>query len=168
MNQLTDVVFTLNGTQHRVRVGTGERLLDTLRQRLGTASLRESCGIGVCGSCTILVGGRVLSACLLFTVMVDGWEMTTAEGLCDIGGSEVQQAFVENRAYQCSFCIPAMTLAVQSIVSEYPDATDEEVQHLLSGNLCRCGTYSRVIESARAAFNCGATRSGCNPGPISE
>lgn len=144
-----EVVFDLNRRQRRLRVADDETLLTTLRDALGLTSVRGTCGIGICGTCTVLVDGRVVSSCLLLTRQTDGHAVTTAEGLVDGDDlDEVQQAFVDCGAYQCSFCIPAMTLAVRACLDEQPDATVDDVREYLAGNLCRCGTYPQILDAA--------------------
>lgn len=143
------VVFDLNRRQRRLRVSGGETLLATLRETFGLTSVRGTCGIGICGTCTVMVDGQVVSSCLMLTRQVAGRAVTTAEGLVDQGRlDEVQEAFVDCGAYQCSFCIPAMTLAVRACLNEQPEATVDDVREYLSGNLCRCGTYPQILDAA--------------------
>ena len=139
----TTVRFTFNGKPVAVEVPTTERLIDTLRLRLGVADVRESCGVGACGTCTVLRNGCVASACLLLTVMLEGDDLVSAEGALGASthGARVVQAFVDRRAYQCSFCTPAMALTAASLTSR---GKPEHVAHELAGNFCRCGTYPRV------------------------
>ena len=118
--------------------------------------MRYSCGIGVCGSCAVLVDGRVVSSCLQFTQMVSGREVTTAESVLGDSASvsrNVLDAFVGARAYQCSYCIPAMALTVASLLRETPDLTFEQLRHHLGGNLCRCGSYPQVLEAVARLVN---------------
>jgi aerobic-type carbon monoxide dehydrogenase small subunit (CoxS/CutS family) len=144
-----EIVFDLNRRQRRLRVADDETLLTTLRETFGLTSVRGTCGIGICGTCTVMVDGRVVSSCLMLTRQVAGCAVTTADGLVDGRRlDEVQQAFVDCGAYQCSFCIPAMTLAVRACLNEQPDATVETVREYLAGNLCRCGTYPQILEAA--------------------
>ncbi|SHK59482.1 Aerobic-type carbon monoxide dehydrogenase, small subunit, CoxS/CutS family [Pseudonocardia thermophila] len=146
--------FTVNGA--RVTAAEGEPLIHTLRDRLGHHSVRETCGIGVCGSCTVLLDGRPVSSCLLLAGLVAGQEIVTAEGLADHGGVAVQDAFVEHEAFQCSYCIPAMTVAAHALLTAIPDPDEETVREHLAGNLCRCGTHPRILAAVQAA----ARRSG--------
>jgi aerobic-type carbon monoxide dehydrogenase small subunit (CoxS/CutS family) len=144
------VNIRINETPTTVTVPLSEPLLRTLRDRLGLCSVRATCGIGVCGSCTVLLDGLPVSSCLLLTVMAQARDITTAEGL---GGaapqSRVQDAFVREHAFQCSFCIPAMTLALHAVLQEDPGASEDTVKDRLSGNLCRCGTYPQILAVAR-------------------
>ena len=170
-SQGDDVVFDINGRQIRLRVDAAEPLLRTLRETLGFTSTRGACGIGVCGTCTVLVDGRAASSCILLTRQVHGRSVTTAEGLvCDDGRlSDVQETFVDCGAYQCSFCIPAMTLTVHACLRERPDATVEDVRHELGGNLCRCGTYPQILDAVRELLaRRGSNGAGGGAGPATE
>lgn len=149
----TDVVgltLQLNGRERDVRVRPDEPLLEALRDSCGQTSVRGTCGIGVCGTCTVLIDGRVASSCIMLARQAVGREVTTAEGLLGADGelSQVQQAFVRNGAYQCSFCIPAMTLAVHAALQD-PDVPSDRssVREYLAGNLCRCGTYPEILQA---------------------
>lgn len=147
---MANVDFTFNAEQVTVEVGDEELLLDTVRDRLDATSVRYSCGIGVCGSCTVLVDGRAVSSCLQLTQMVAGREVATAEsvlGDASSSSSNVLDAFIGSRAYQCSYCIPAMALTVASLLRENADLKLEEIRHHLGGNLCRCGSYPQVLEA---------------------
>lgn len=148
------VRFTLDGRTVAVSVPAGETLLRTLRDRLGITSARGTCGIGVCGTCTVLADGAAVSSCIMLTAQAVGRSLTTAEGLCGPDGalSDVQQAFVDRGAYQCSFCIPAMALTVQAALDAHPDRSADEVREELAGNLCRCGTYPQIMEAVEAAI----------------
>jgi aerobic-type carbon monoxide dehydrogenase small subunit (CoxS/CutS family) len=150
---MTAVALSLNGDQVTLDPRDDETLQESLRDRVDLSSVRYACGIGVCGTCTVLVDGRPASSCLLLTAMVAGRSVVTAEAAVSEGvtgpdpelGRRVQQAFVEERAYQCSFCIPAMALTVQALLDRRPDSTDDELREQLGGNLCRCGTYPDVL-----------------------
>jgi aerobic-type carbon monoxide dehydrogenase small subunit (CoxS/CutS family) len=147
------VTVLLNGAPAEVGVRGDETLLETLRDRCGTTSVRYCCGIGVCGTCTVLVGGEAVSSCLLLTWMVAGREVVTAEGLAAGERAElssVQEAFARASAFQCSYCIPAMALTVHAALDREPDATAEDVCAELGGNLCRCGSYPQVREAVTA------------------
>lgn len=158
---MVEMVLRLNGEQVPVDVRTDETLLESLREQVGTSSVRYACGIGVCGSCTVLLDGRPASSCLLLTTMVGDRDVVTAESAttehavgadADLGG-RVQSAFVDARAYQCSYCIPAMALTVQGLLASQPDATPEQIADQLGGNLCRCGTYPDVLAAVRRVLD---------------
>jgi len=125
-----------------------EMLVEVLR-REGLESVRVTCGIGICGACTVLVDGEPLSGCLTLAPHVDGREVTTVEGL---GGADpVQRAFVDAHAFQCGWCTPGFVLTVKALLAETPDPSEEEIVEALGGNLCRCGSYVKIVEAARAA-----------------
>ena len=140
--------FTVNGEQVEVEARTDEMLRDVLN-RLGLVSVRETCGIGVCGACTVLLDGETVSACLLLAPLADGRAITTAEGL---GGADpLQVAFAEAHAFQCGYCTPGMVLAAKRLLEENARPTDEEIRLGLAGNLCRCGSYVEIIEAVQLA-----------------
>ncbi|HET8616593.1 MAG TPA: (2Fe-2S)-binding protein [Actinomycetales bacterium] len=151
MSEATDdgqvVRLKVNGAELSVAVPGDEPLATTLRDRVGLRSVRTACGIGICGSCTVQVEGRAVSSCLMLTAAVGERSVRTCEGLVGAEGApgRVQQAFVDNRAYQCSYCIPGMVVSVDAYLGEHPDADVDEVRHALSGNLCRCGTYVSIL-----------------------
>src|SRR5688572_21457368 len=161
----------VNGSTSDIEAPADEVLLTTLR-RMGLNSVRGTCGIGLCGTCTVLVDGQAVSACLTLTAGADGRAVTTAEGL--VGGdgalSDVQQAFVNSDAYQCSYCIPAMTVMVTAYFAEHDNPTVEGAREYLEGNLCRCGTYPEIltavatlVERQRAAPSPQAAEGGRAP-----
>ncbi len=143
------VSFRLNGRPALVHAGAGENLLTVLRRDLGVLSVRETCGIGVCGACTALVDGEPISTCLLLAPLADGCEIVTVEGLPD--DHAVPRAFAEAHAFQCGFCTPGMILTAAALLDENPTPTDEEIRAALAGNLCRCGCYVKIMEAVRLA-----------------
>ena len=144
-----NVAFTLNSEPVEVDVPPTESLLTLLRTRLDVRSVRETCGIGVCGACTVLVEGEPLSACLLLAPLVQGAQVTTAEGLED--DHPVLHAFAEAHAFQCGFCTPGLVLTVANLLEEASRPTDEEIALALAGNLCRCGSYVKIADAVRRA-----------------
>lgn len=139
--------LAVNGEERDVDARTDEMLLAVLR-REGFTSVREACGIGVCGSCTVLVDGEPMSGCLLLAKGVEGRAITTVEGL---GGDDpVQRAFAEARAFQCGYCAPGFVLAVKRLLEEVPSPCDDEIRIALAGNLCRCGSYVKILDAVRA------------------
>lgn len=118
--------------------------------RAGLGSVRMTCGIGVCGACTVLVDGQPLSGCLTLAAQVDGRELTTAEGL---HGDPVQRAFIDAHAFQCGWCTPGFVLTTRALLAENPTPTEAEIREALGGNLCRCGSYVKIV----AAVKCAAT-----------
>jgi aerobic-type carbon monoxide dehydrogenase small subunit (CoxS/CutS family) len=143
------LTFNVNGDEVSIEVPADEALVHTLRERLGLRSVRPTCGLGICGTCTVQLDGAVVSSCLLLTVQVAGRSVKTSEGLVNDDGSlsRVQQAFVDNGAYQCAYCIPGMVVTVEACLAETPDASMQEVRDYLAGNLCRCGTYVSILEA---------------------
>ena len=144
------VEFTFNDDNVTVTAEDDELLLDTVRDRLGATSVRYSCGIGVCGTCTVLVDGRPISSCLQLTVMVSGRDVRTAEQVLGAGEGlprKVLEAFESSRAYQCSYCIPGMALTVAGVLQDEPDLSLDQIRDRLGGNLCRCGSYPQVLEA---------------------
>lgn len=148
-SELRTVLVGVDGRTHAIEVRTDETLLETLRDRCGATSVRYCCGIGVCGTCTVLLDGEAVSSCLLLTVMTEGRRVTTPQGLPEAEAtvSTAQQAFVDAGAFQCSYCIPGMALAAQAAVDRDPDASVESLAHELAGNLCRCGSYPQIREA---------------------
>jgi aerobic carbon-monoxide dehydrogenase small subunit len=142
------VQLTVNGRAEVLRVDPTETLLEALRRELLLTSVREACGIGVCGSCTILVEGRAVSACLMLAGLSDGLSVETVDGLAD-GDSlhPIQEAFVDHTAFQCSFCTPGFLLATKALLDENPRPSRDEIRHYLAGNLCRCGSYRNIEEA---------------------
>lgn len=154
MSGTSAVEVSVNGEKHRVDVPGSEVLIDTLRDRFGVTSVRGTCGIGICGTCTVLVDGEIVSGCLTLTAALDGSEIMTSEGLLTDGRlSDVQQAFVDAGAYQCSFCIPGFVLAVHARLARDDIPSMEEMRHHLAGNLCRCGTYPEILDAVAALID---------------
>ena len=143
------VALRLNGRAAALECGSGEMLLDVLRREAGLASVRATCGIGVCGACTVLLDSEPVSGCLLLAAQAGGREVTTVEGL---GGSHpVQRAFAAAHAFQCGWCTPGMVLTAKRLLEEVPDPGEAEIAEALGGNLCRCGCYVKIVEAVRWA-----------------
>jgi aerobic carbon-monoxide dehydrogenase small subunit len=143
------VNLTVNG--RAVDVTPQGTLHDALR-RLGLLSVREACGLGLCGSCTIVMDGRLVSSCLILAGAADDAVVETVEALPANGKLHaLQQAFVDATAFQCSFCTPGFLLAARALLEENPAPTTDEVRHYLAGNLCRCGSYLKIEEAVLAA-----------------
>jgi aerobic-type carbon monoxide dehydrogenase small subunit (CoxS/CutS family) len=142
------VKLLLNGTRREIESDPGEMLLDLL-EREGLTAARATCGIGVCGACTVLLDGVPVTGCITLAGQVADREVTTAEGL---GGSDpVQRAFAEAQAFQCGWCTPGFVLAARALLDENPDPSDTEIAEALGGNLCRCGSYVKIAEAVRIA-----------------
>ncbi len=138
----------LNGARREIDCDPGEMLLGLL-EREGLTAARATCGIGVCGACTVLLDGVPVTGCITLAGQVAGREVTTAEGL---GGSDpVQRAFATAQAFQCGWCTPGFVLAARALLEENPDPSDGEIAEALGGNLCRCGSYVKIAEAVRIA-----------------
>jgi aerobic-type carbon monoxide dehydrogenase small subunit (CoxS/CutS family) len=140
--------FNVNGERVEVEARADDMLIDVLNS-LGLASVRETCGIGVCGACTVLLDGEMASGCLLLAPLAEGREVTTVEGL---GGSDlVQEAFAEAHAFQCGYCTPGMVLTAKRLLEENAQPSEEEIRLALAGNLCRCGCYVKIVDAVLLA-----------------
>ncbi|HJO38202.1 MAG: (2Fe-2S)-binding protein [Vicinamibacterales bacterium] len=148
-----ECTLEVNGSSTTLQVAPSARLIDVLREDLGLTGTKEGCGNGECGSCTVLLDGRPVNACLLVALEVEGRAVTTIEGLLGPGGklSHVQQAFVETGGIQCGFCTPGMIMSATALLEATPAPSDAEIRDALVGNLCRCTGYAQIIESVRAA-----------------
>jgi aerobic carbon-monoxide dehydrogenase small subunit len=150
------VSFGLNGQAVAIDVPPDRRLVDVLRQDLSLTGTKEACAIGVCGACSVLVDGRLESACLLLAGLLDGREVVTIEGLgTPDEPSAVQRAFVEAGGFQCGVCTPGQVVAATALLSERPDPLDDDIRHWMAGNLCRCTGYASIVESIRRAAAAG-------------
>jgi aerobic-type carbon monoxide dehydrogenase small subunit (CoxS/CutS family) len=147
------LTLRVNGRDHVVRARSHHTLLDVLRNEIGLTGPREGCGIGMCGACTVLVDGTPLSGCLLLAGLAEGREITTVEGLEGPDGSlhPIQEAFVAHTAFQCSYCTPGFLLATKALLDEEPDPSRDDAKHYLAGNLCRCGSYVKILDAVMDA-----------------
>jgi aerobic-type carbon monoxide dehydrogenase small subunit (CoxS/CutS family) len=143
------VRINVNGEAVEVEARADEMLLDVLRRELELASVRYTCGVGVCGACTALVDGEPISTCILLAPLAEGKEVTTVEGLG--GDHPVQRAFVDAVAFQCGYCTPGMILTAKSLLEEIPDPTEEKIRNYMGGNLCRCGCYAKIEDAVNLA-----------------
>jgi aerobic-type carbon monoxide dehydrogenase small subunit (CoxS/CutS family) len=143
------LTLRVNGTTQRVKARAHHTLVQVLREQLGLVGVREGCGVGMCGACTVLVDGKPMSGCLILAPMAEGAEITTIEGLEAEDGTldPVQEAYIAHTGFQCSYCTPGFILATKALVAERPSATVEEVKDYLSGNLCRCGSYVKILDA---------------------
>ena len=145
--------FTLNGSAHEVRVPADRLLIDLLRDDVGATGTKKGCAIGVCGACSVLVDGVLLSACLYPAAYVDGTAVTTVEGLASADGtlSPLQEAFIVHGGFQCGICTPGQLVAATALLAERPAPSHEEIARWMMGNLCRCTGYSGIEAAIRAA-----------------
>jgi aerobic-type carbon monoxide dehydrogenase small subunit (CoxS/CutS family) len=143
--------FTLNGRPVSARIESHLDLVDLLR-RFDLFGARESCGQGLCGCCTVLVDGVAVSGCLTLAQLVDGKSVTTVESLDESGElSHVQQAFIDEGAFQCGFCTPGFVMMAHELLKQNPDPNETEIRDYLAGNLCRCAAYPEIIRAVRSA-----------------
>ena len=146
------ITFSLNGRWLEVETPPDRRVVDLLREDLGLGGTKECCGSGECGACTILVDGESRLSCLMLAAQLEGRVILTIEGVATNGEFHVvQQAFVEHGAVQCGFCTPGMVLATLDLLRRIPDPTREDVRRELSGNLCRCTGYQKIVDAVMAA-----------------
>jgi xanthine dehydrogenase YagT iron-sulfur-binding subunit len=139
--------FTVNGRPQRVALDVRTTLLDTLREHLGLTGAKKGCDHGQCGACTVLVDGRRILGCLTLAVSVQGRSVTTIEGLAAPNGSlhPMQQAFIDNDAFQCGYCTPGQIMSAIACVREGHANTDADIREYMSGNLCRCAAYPNIV-----------------------
>lgn len=146
--------FVLNGSLVDLECPDNELLIDALRERFGLTATKRSCDVEVCGACAVLLDGLAVSACTTLAADADGRSVVTAEGLADGDVlNPVQQAFVDCAAVQCGFCTPGMVISVQALVLDHPRADEENIRQYLSGNICRCTGYTRILEAARRVLH---------------
>jgi carbon-monoxide dehydrogenase small subunit len=146
------ISLIVNGERHEADVWAGESLLFALRERLGLPGSKNACEQGECGSCSVLLDGTLVCACLVLAAQAEGHEVVTVEGLAEEGRlHRVQKAFVETGAVQCGFCTPGLVVAAADLLRRSPDPDDDEVREALSGNLCRCTGYAKIFEAVRLA-----------------
>jgi aerobic-type carbon monoxide dehydrogenase small subunit (CoxS/CutS family) len=143
------VVFTVNGQAVEVEARPDEMLLGVLRRELDLTSVRQTCGVGVCGVCTALLDGEPISTCILLAPLAEGREITTVEGLGE--SHPVQEAFVEAEAFQCGYCTPGMILTTKRLLEEDPHPSKEKIKTYMGGNLCRCGCYAKIEDAVHLA-----------------
>ena len=146
------IALTVNGEQRETEIWPGESLLYALRERLGLPGSKNACEQGECGSCSVLLDGTLVCACLVLAAQADGHEVVTVEGVAE-GDSlhRVQEAFAETGAVQCGFCTPGLIVATVDLLRTTPEPSDDEIREALSGNLCRCTGYAKIFDAVRLA-----------------
>jgi aerobic carbon-monoxide dehydrogenase small subunit len=146
------VSLRINGEQHDADVWEGESLLYALRERLGFPGSKNACEQGECGSCSVLLDGRLVCSCLVLAAQAEGHEVVTVEGLAEDGRlHRVQEAFVATGAVQCGFCTPGLIVAAVDLLEHDPDPSEDAIREALSGNLCRCTGYAKILDAVRLA-----------------
>jgi len=146
------IEWLLNGRPITLDVDPGRMLLDVLRNELGLKGTKEGCGRGECGACTVILNGQTVLSCLTPVSKVQGRSVTTIEGLAtDEGLHPLQQAFIEAGAVQCGFCTPGMILSAKALLDEHRSLSEQEIREAISGNLCRCTGYDKIVEAIKRA-----------------
>jgi len=146
------VELSVNGERHETDVWPGESLLTTLRDRLALPGSKNACEQGECGSCSVLLDGELVCSCLVLAAQADGHDVVTVEGLAENGELHVvQEAFADAGAVQCGFCTPGLVVAAADLLRRVPEPTDDEIREALSGNLCRCTGYAKILDAVHAA-----------------
>lgn len=161
-----EIVLTINGLPHPVRVEPDELLVDVLRDRLWLTGTKKGCGTGDCGACTVIMDGRPVTSCLVLAVAAEGREILTVEGLAGLAGERrstgerrptgaslhpIQESFIEHGAVQCGYCTPGLLMMAKAILDANPSPSEEQVRAGIAGNLCRCTGYSKIVEAILAA-----------------
>ena len=150
--QTQQVTLLINGQNHTLSVDTRTTVLDVLREQLGLSGTKKGCGMGQCGACTVHVDGRRELSCLSLAVAAEGQEITTIEGLAEAGELHpMQQAFIDNDAFQCGYCTPGQIMSAVACVQEGHATSDPEIREYMSGNLCRCAAYPNIVAAINQA-----------------
>jgi carbon-monoxide dehydrogenase small subunit len=150
------IALNVNGEPHETEVWPGESLLYALRERLGLPGSKNACEQGECGSCSVLLDGTLVCACLVLAAQADGHEVVTVEGIAEGDGLHwVQEAFAETGAVQCGFCTPGLIVATVDLLRRSGEPTDDEIREALSGNICRCTGYAKIFDAVRLAAGQG-------------
>ena len=147
------VSLTINGIETRLSVAPWTTLLDTLRDHLGLTGTKKGCDHGQCGACTVLLDGRRINSCLTLAVMRDGAKVTTIEGLATNGALHaLQQAFIDEDAFQCGYCTPGQICSAAGLIAEGKATSADAIRELMSGNICRCGAYPNIVRAIQQAM----------------
>jgi xanthine dehydrogenase YagT iron-sulfur-binding subunit len=159
------ITLTINGQRRELQVAPWTTLLDLLRERLDLTGTKKGCDHGQCGACTVLVNGTRVNSCLTLAVMKDGAEITTVEGLASLGerkGSNnlhpLQEAFIEHDAFQCGYCTPGQLCSAVGMMGEGHAQSREEIREAMSGNICRCGAYTNIVDAIEDVMHQGGAR----------
>ena len=156
MSELIDLNFIVNGEKKHISIDPSMTLLEILRHTLKLTGTKEGCGKGECGTCTVLMNGKAVNACLVLGSQLEGTEILTVEGVSN--GRELhslQKSFIEEGAVQCGFCIPGMIISAKALLDENPNPTEEEIRRGISGNLCRCTGYTKIVSAIQKASEGG-------------
>jgi carbon-monoxide dehydrogenase small subunit len=146
------IALTVNGERRETEIWPGESLLYALRERLGLPGSKNACEQGECGSCSVLLDGTLVCACLVLAAQADGHSVVTVEGVAEDGQlHRVQEAYAATGAVQCGFCTPGLIVSTVDLLARNPDPSDDEIREALSGNLCRCTGYAKIFDAVRLA-----------------
>ncbi len=146
------IELKVNGKLRRAEVGVSERLIDVLRQKFGLVSVKEGCGAGECGACTVLLDGEAVCSCVVPAFQTDGHDILTVEGLEENGELDViQQSFIDCDAVQCGFCTPGMIMSAKALLLKNPLPSRDEIRTAFAGNICRCTGYTQILDAVETA-----------------
>lgn len=149
---MVPITLTVNGKKYTDEVSPTLRLVDLLRDKFHLTGAKEGCGEGECGACTVLMDGKAVLSCLVLAFQAEGSEIITIEGLSKNGELDpIQQAFVDNGAIQCGYCTPGMIMSAKALLMKNPTPTEEEIRTAISGNLCRCTGYTKIVDAIKEA-----------------
>jgi aerobic carbon-monoxide dehydrogenase small subunit len=148
---LTPIVLNVNQREYPVEVAPDDLLVDVLREKLGLTGTKKGCSTGDCGACTVILDGRAVTSCMILAVSAEGKAITTIEGLPVDGQLDpIQQSFLDHHAVQCGYCTPGMVLSAKALLDENPHPSEDEIRQAISGNLCRCTGYQKIVEAVQA------------------
>ena len=158
MAERRSMELTVNGRVRRLDVAVHHTLLEVLRDDVGLTGTKECCVVGECGACTVLIDGRSVNSCLMLAVEAEGAAVTTVEGMTADGELHpLQEAFLDQGAAQCGFCIPGQLMSAQALLAEIDEPSDEQIEEALAGNLCRCAGYEQIFAAVRQAAREGSS-----------
>lgn len=146
--------FIVNDKEYNIDINPEMRLIDVLRNKLGLTGVKEGCGEGECGACTVIMDGEAVNSCLVMAVQARGKKIITIEGLGKNGELDpLQSAFIENGAVQCGYCTPGMIMSAKALLLKNPNPTEEEIREAIAGNICRCTGYNNIVKAIKTASN---------------
>ena len=156
---MVSIELKINGEIHAVSIKPNETLLDVLRDKIGLTGTKKGCDTGQCGACTVLLDGKPVPSCLMLAIDVKNSEIVTIEGLAQNGSlHSLQEAFVNEGAVQCGYCTPGMILSAKALLDQNPNPTEGEIKEAISGNLCRCTGYVKIIQAISSAAGKGSAK----------
>ena len=156
---MVSIELKINGEIHAVSIKPNETLLDVLRDKIGLTGTKKGCDTGQCGACTVLLDGKPVPSCLMLAIDVKNSEIVTIEGLADNGSlHSLQEAFVNEGAVQCGYCTPGMILSAKALLDQNPNPSEQEIKEAISGNLCRCTGYVKIIQAISIAAGKGSAK----------